>query len=90
MLARGDSFNHMLSMVILSVLTFGMMFMGGYLDGVRGIIWGFAMTNAVYYLALGMLIRKTKTWMPWIDLMFMAACGAFILLGKLATGMRIF
>lgn len=82
-LAKGDSFRHMCSMAIYTSLNFAMMLAGGYLGGIYGIIWGIVLTQIIYYPILGLLIKKSKTWMPGLDMLFILLSAAVIIVGRL-------
>jgi O-antigen/teichoic acid export membrane protein len=79
LLAVGDSYRHMSYTVSRGIVTLGAMAIGGYLSGIKGVIYGTIAGNALQYPFLVRALRAHGCWMPWLDLA--AATYALALVG---------
>lgn len=86
LLASGDSFRHMTLTVLKGTVTLGAIALGGFLDGVRGILIGSVVGSALQYPLLIPVARSTKVWMPLQDLLAVTLSAALIYFGKMAWG----
>jgi O-antigen/teichoic acid export membrane protein len=83
LLARGDSFRHMLVLVSRAVLLVACMIAGGLLDGQFGFVLGVAAAQVLYYPVLAWAVHRHGVWMPRLDLLAMASPAAVVALGIL-------
>ncbi len=67
LLAKGDSFRHMLLQVMRSVFFIGGMCIGGALGGVAGLLIGVGVSRLFEYFVTVLLIRKYGVWLPKLD-----------------------
>jgi O-antigen/teichoic acid export membrane protein len=86
LLASGDSFRHMTLTVLKGIVTVGAVAIGGFLDGVRGILIGSVVGSALQYPLLIPVARSTKVWMPMQDLLAVVLSGMLIYFGKMLWG----
>jgi O-antigen/teichoic acid export membrane protein len=83
LLARGDSFRHMIVLISRAVLLIACMITGGLLDGQFGFVLGVAAAQVLYYPVLAWAIHHHGVWMPRLDLLVMASPAAVVALGIL-------
>jgi len=83
LLARGDSFRHMLVLVSRAVLLIACMIVGGVVDGQFGFVLGVAAAQVLYYPVLAWAVHRHGVWMPRLDLLVMATPAAVVALGIL-------
>jgi len=85
-LARGDSFRHMVQLAVHSVVFMGAMLAGGALGGVTGLIVGIAATPALSYPAVAWAVHRHRAWQPLLDLGTLlgaaALAGLLFLIGR--------
>lgn len=86
LLASGDSFRHMTLTVLKGIVTVSAIAIGGFLDGVRGILIGSVVGSALQYPLLIPVARSTKVWMPMQDLLAVVLSGLLIYFGKMLWG----
>jgi O-antigen/teichoic acid export membrane protein len=83
LLARGDSFRHMLVLISRAVLLIACMIVGGAVDGQFGFVLGVAVAQVLYYPVLAWAVHRHGVWMPRLDLLVMASPAAVVALGIL-------
>jgi O-antigen/teichoic acid export membrane protein len=76
-LAQGDSFRHMVVVMIRGVLYLTLMILGGSLAGIQGLVGGVVLSQLLTYPILAIAIRKSGTWMPLLDLLAITGSIAF-------------
>ncbi len=81
LLAMGDSFRHLISTVSRSIILVLAISTGIFFAGPVGGLIGSAITPALNYVILVILIRRYNIWLPWIDLLAVLSCLALITLG---------
>lgn len=67
LLAKGDSFRHMLQLASRLALQIAGMALGAHLAGVRGFIIGLAAADVINYPVVVALVRKYGVWLPVVD-----------------------
>jgi O-antigen/teichoic acid export membrane protein len=75
LLAKGDSFRHMLVLVTQAALLLIAVAVGGCLAGYAGVVVGIALSHLLNYPILGFAIKKYGVWTPLFDLAFMYGFG---------------
>lgn len=85
LLAVGDSYRHMVLTIARGFLSLVCMAIGGYLDGVHGLIIGSIVANLAQYPFLVRGLRAHGCWMPWLDLGAVAYAALWIGLGTLLS-----
>ena len=83
LLARGDSFRHMMVLISRAALLIACMIAGGLLDGQFGFVLGVAVAQVLYYPVLAWAVHRHGVWMPKLDLLVMASPAAVVALGIL-------
>jgi O-antigen/teichoic acid export membrane protein len=83
LLATGDSWRHMVLVAIRTVLLLGCMAVGGMMWGSTGMLYGVAVSSALFYPVLAAMVRHTGTWMPRLDGIAMGLCVVGIMAGRL-------
>ena len=86
LLARGDSFSHMLLQACQTALLLFGMGLGVQLMGVRGLLIGMSVARLLSYLPLAVLIRRTGAWQPALDAVAFAVSFAIVGLGFALRG----
>jgi O-antigen/teichoic acid export membrane protein len=81
LLAKGNSFRHMMQLATRFSFQFGGFFVGYHLGGVRGLIIGIALADVLAYPIVVCLVRKYDVWLPGLDFAAMALSAAVIGLG---------
>lgn len=68
LLASGDSYRYMIQAITRTILLTASLVVGFYLGGVQGLILGMAAGHLIGYPILAVAMRRTGTWLPWLDL----------------------
>jgi O-antigen/teichoic acid export membrane protein len=88
LLARGDSFSHMLLQVSQALLLFVGMALGhALLGGGRGVIVGVTAGRLFGYLPLALLVSRTGLWIPRVDALAFGASGIVMGVGFALRGL---
>jgi O-antigen/teichoic acid export membrane protein len=85
LLALGDSFRHLISTAARSIILALAVIVGVYYGGAVGALIGVAVTPAINYVVLAMLIRRYNAWLPLIDMVAFLSSFLLIVLGLLLS-----
>jgi O-antigen/teichoic acid export membrane protein len=77
-LSRGDSFLHMVTLIIRSGLLLAGMVVGAMCAGLWGLITGIVVAAALFYPAQVWICRRYGVWLPMLDLIGFASSGIVI------------
>jgi O-antigen/teichoic acid export membrane protein len=86
LLARGDSFSHMILQACQATLLLGGMWVGGQLMGLRGLLIGVSAARLLAYLPLAVLIRRHGVWQPAFDSAALLVSLVVVGLGQMLRG----
>lgn len=75
LLAAKDSFRHALFTGWQAITLLGCMIGGWHVGGFDGLLWGIVVARVLEYPAMVVLVRRYGTWVPLVDLPFLAAGG---------------
>ncbi|MBX9627202.1 MAG: oligosaccharide flippase family protein [Gemmataceae bacterium] len=86
-LARGDSFRHMVLTGVRAAAAVGGMFVGGAAGGVPGLVVGYAAAPVLAYpVAVAVAYRRYGVWTPGLDLAAVAGAAGLTAVGLLVVG----
>jgi O-antigen/teichoic acid export membrane protein len=86
LLATGDSYGHMALTLSKGVVGFVAMAIGGYFDGIRGVLLGSLVGRALQYPVVAYYLRAKGVWTPWLDAAGLAGAAVFIVAGRALVG----
>jgi len=89
LLAMGNSYRHLLMLMIRSFWLLVAMVVGGIVAGPTGLIIGFAVSPALYYPFLAGLVRRYKVWLPLLDFGALLISALAVALGFWLKGLLI-
>ncbi len=85
LLAMGDSFRHLISTIARSIILILAISTGVFFGGNVGGLIGVAITPALNYVVLALLIRRYNVWLPGIDIIAFLGSFGLIILGLLLS-----
>ncbi|UCD74049.1 MAG: oligosaccharide flippase family protein [Phycisphaerales bacterium] len=85
LLAKGDSFRHMVPMITRCLMLTVAMLIGYRVGGQHGLIAGVAASSILNYPVVAWAVNRYRAWMPGLDLLCLVGCAVFIALATILT-----